>query len=69
MFSGCNSLKYLNLYSFQIDSSVNYENIFEGLSPNVIFCIVDESTKNLILSSDQISFCSDSCLETFNIKR
>ena len=69
MFSGCTSLKYLNLYSFQIESHVYHENIFEGLSPNVTYCINDNSTKNLLLPQlGKILFCPDECMIRNNSK-
>ena len=68
MFYNCYSLKYLNLYSFRISSPVNINNIFTGLSPNVIYCINDDNTRNYLLGPNKISFCSDECFKSQNTK-
>ena len=68
MFNGGVSLRYLNLYHFTVNNGINYENIFGGLKPDVIYCIFQESTKNLLLGSDKISFCSDECYTMINYK-
>ena len=68
MFSGGNKLIYLNLYNFQVNSSVEFINMFWSLSPNVIYCINDQSTKDLILDSGKIAFCSDECFNMNNTK-
>ena len=48
MFNGGVSLRYLNLYHFTVYNGINYENIFGGLKSDVIYCIFQESTKNLL---------------------
>ena len=68
MFYGCGSLIYLDLNSLKFESSDNFENIFRGLPLNVIYCIQDITTKNNLLNSEQISFCSDECLIINNTK-
>ena len=70
MFYGDISLRYLNLYYFTLDNpnSVNYENIFEGLKPNVVYCIYNAGTRATLLGSDKLSICSDECKTIINFK-
>ena len=49
-------------------TSVNIDNIFEGLPQNVVYCIHDVDTKNYLLGPDKISFCSDDCFKEHNLK-
>ena len=45
MFSGCNSLIYLNLFSFKLNNTVNNSNAFNKINSNVKYCINDNDTK------------------------
>ena len=68
MFFDSSRLFYLNLYNFVFDNTVNWNQIFQGLSPYCIYCIKDEYTKNLILPPGAFCFCSDSCYLSINTK-
>ena len=58
MFYNCRSLIYLNLYLFKLNNSISKSNTFSRISQNVIYCINDTETKNLLLGNDTISNCS-----------
>ena len=47
MFSGCNSLIYLNLHSFQLNSEINTNGLFSGIYNKAKYCIRDIEVKNL----------------------
>ena len=68
MFSGGTSFFYLNLYPFIIDNTKNWEGIFNNVPKNAVICISDTNTKNLILESYRISFCTDECYNTQKTK-
>ena len=68
MFLNCKSLKYLNLENIKFSPTVSVNNIFQGLSPNVIYCIKDDYTKNKLLIPEKISFCSDECFKLNNTR-
>ena len=60
MFKDCFSLKYLNLYSFNIKiSTVNINNIFDGISPKAEYCINDIKTRNYLLGNNKIINCEN----------
>ena len=61
MFENCNSLIFLNLGSFQLNiSELQKNNVFNGISENVKYCIEDDETRYLLLGN-QTSNCSDYC--------
>ena len=68
MFSTCKSLKYLNLYSFILNYTVDITNSFHGTSQNLIFCIKDNYTKNYLFGKDRYSICLEPCSND-NIKK
>ena len=64
MFKDCFSLKYLNLYSFNIKiSTVNINNIFDGISPKAEYCIKDIKTRNYLLGKDKIIYCTNNFIK------
>ena len=68
MFSYCNSLLSLDLRNFTLStiSTINMENMFEGLNNDIIFCF-DENLNSEIITelessnSNYINNCSDIC--------
>ena len=67
MFRNCESLIYLNMKYFVIESPVNKTNTFKNICSYVKFCIEDSSAKNYLLGNDLTSVCDDSCFSE-NIK-
>ena len=67
MFSGT-SFFFLKFHNLLLDASKNWTDIFKNVPKNVVICMNDENTRNLVLESDRISFCSDTCKETDNSK-
>jgi hypothetical protein len=68
MFYECNSLKYLNLYFFQVTENNNkaINDIFYGVPSNTTFCIKDNETKNYFLSFNKSYIFSDTCYNESN---
>ena len=66
MFYGCSKLKYINLYSINLDDKIIINNIFNQTSENFTYCI-EEETKiknifNLLLELPQTKRdCSNNC--------
>ena len=56
MFFQSVSLLYLNIYSFKFNDSVKWEEMFRDLKDDVIYCIIDNSTRYLILAPENMSF-------------
>ena len=61
MFYKCDSLKYLNLYSFIYEnkSQVIIDDLFYFVPNNTIYCIKDNDTKNYFSSKNKILDCID----------
>jgi surface protein len=68
MFRNCSSLIYLNMDSFQLNSTINKTDAFKEVSPNLVFCIKDNYTKNYLFGEDKISICLESCSNENNKK-
>ena len=66
MFNNCHSLIYLNLYSFQLNNTVNKTTIFYKISSYVRICIFNINTQNFLLENGKISICSDPCFNDKN---
>ena len=63
MFESCQSLIFLNLYSFNFISPKNKAYAFNNVPSTVKYCINDYSTKTYILGDDKTSDCSDICFK------
>jgi len=63
LFFNCTSLLYLNLYSFKLNNSVTKSYFFDGVSPNIKYCINDEETDFILFNNKKKSNCSDICLK------
>ena len=70
IFKDCSSLKYMNLYSFQLNQTVINTIYFENIESNVKICIKDTDTQKYVLAkNDKIIFiCSDTCYNESNTK-
>jgi len=63
MFAYSGSLRYLNLYLFDIKNHVDIEDKFAGLRDDTIYCIRDQDTINYLLPPEKhrYVFCGDEC--------
>ena len=62
IFGYCNSLIYLNLYSFIIKNGIPITNILKDTPSNIKICINDLNTRNILASYKKTFDCSDDCL-------
>ena len=72
MFKNCSSLIYLKLFKLPERNnnlpSITIKKVFDGINPNVRYCITDAYTKNYLLGRNGISLCSDTCINEMNTK-
>ena len=68
MFCYCETLMYLNMYSFQLNSTINITSAFNRTSENLVFCIKDNYTKNYLFGVDKMSICLEPCSNENNKK-
>jgi len=66
MFDGCKSLEYLNISSFIENDNLNTNNMFNNISPNLKFCIKENSKAiniiQLLYEKNIINNCTEECL-------
>lgn len=63
-FYDCQNLKYINLRNFKEGNSINFDEILEGVSEDITFCISDEDNNPSIMGKFEnrtcaINDCSD----------
>ena len=67
MFDGCISLEYLNISSFIENNNLNMSNMFNSISPNLKYCIKDNSQAiniiQLLYEKNIVNNCTDECLD------